>query len=406
MSSLALYTPVFPQYSETFIYNKLLYQVKNKSDILIICDYSPVKNWETYNKTHNRILKGKVYKGFIDPTHKLSYLLTLFALPLLIFKRPLLCLKALKLLNHLSALEKVKRLSHDFWFLWHKPTTIHFEFGNHYLNRLYLKNLWYPKIICSFRGYDLNYLGLDQADYYTPVWNKADYFHFLGKDLHQRAKTRGFPDNKPYVLISPAIDTHLFKPLDTTNPCTFDDKNPIKLLTVSRLDWKKGYEWALFSMHLLAKQKINFQYSIVGDGPMYEALMYTIHQLDLSNQVKLLGKKAPHDIPTLMNAHHLFIQPSISEGFCNSVIEAQAMQMPVLATDADGLPENIEDGVTGFIIPRRDSEALAEKISWFYHNPLTLTEFGKRGRDRVIKHFTLEKQTEKFCNWYKEIGVL
>lgn len=403
---LALYVPVFPQYSETFIFNKFNGLLKNKVNAYLICDYSPPKNWTLFqNQLNLTQFKKNIFKGFIQRPQVVASIISVFIIPLLFIKRPYVLFKAILILkanNNFTAI--LKRIYQDFWFIWLKPSHIHFEFGNHFLDRIYLKKIWDAKIICSFRGYDLNYLGLGIDNFYQPVWKHCDFYHFLGNDLYKRALSRGFPANKQYILIPPSIDANLFKSkINKKNLSKFSENAPLKMITVSRLDWKKGYEWALAGLPKLVQTNIHFSYTIVGDGPMYEALCFAIHALKLKDKVNLIGKVPPYTIPELLENSHLYIQPSVSEGFCNAVLEAQSMELPVIASDADGLPENIEDGKTGFIVQRRNSAAMAEKIAWFYHHPEEIPVYGKRGRERVLAHFTLEQQAEKFDKWYKEI---
>ncbi|MEW6217386.1 MAG: glycosyltransferase, partial [Candidatus Bipolaricaulota bacterium] len=92
---------------------------------------------------------------------------------------------------------------------------------------------------------------------------------------------------------------------------------------------------------------------------------------------------------------------SISEGFCNAVLEAQAMMLPVVCSDADGLPENVQDGVTGFIVPRRNPEALAASLLKFARDPELRARMGTAGRHRVEREFSLSANVSQFVTFYE-----
>ncbi|NDJ35770.1 MAG: glycosyltransferase, partial [Chloroflexi bacterium] len=89
-----------------------------------------------------------------------------------------------------------------------------------------------------------------------------------------------------------------------------------------------------------------------------------------------------------------------SEGFGNAPLEAQAMGVPVVASDAGGLPENIADGVTGFIVPRRDPAAAAEKLALLARSPDLRARMGQAGRARVRAAFTLDRQIAAWVRLY------
>ncbi len=89
---------------------------------------------------------------------------------------------------------------------------LHFEFGALAAERMDLEELLQCPIVVSFRGYDLNYVGLEQPGFYAEVWRRASALHLLGEDLWRRAVRRGCPPEKPHALIPPAIDCRIFRP--------------------------------------------------------------------------------------------------------------------------------------------------------------------------------------------------
>ncbi len=100
---------------------------------------------------------------------------------------------------------------------------------------------------------------------------------------------------------------------------------------------------------------------------------------------------------------HVFLHPAVSEGFGNAVLEAQAMQLPVVCSDAGGLAENVSHGESGFVTPRRDPAALAEMLALLAAEPALRRQMGQAGRLRVETHFQLEQQISAFENFYQTL---
>jgi len=99
----------------------------------------------------------------------------------------------------------------------------------------------------------------------------------------------------------------------------------------------------------------------------------------------------------------VFLHPAVSEGFCNAVLEAQAMRLPVVASDADGLAENVDDDRTGFVVPRRDPAAMAEKLALLAEDGPLRREMGGAGRARVERCFALPQQIGEFDRFFREV---
>jgi colanic acid/amylovoran biosynthesis glycosyltransferase len=286
-----------------------------------------------------------------------------------------------------------------------KPDLVHFEFGALAVGRMHLKQLLGCKVVASFRGYDLNISGLENPDYFREVWEQTDALHLLGADLWRRALRRGCAPGKPHVLIPPAIDAQHFDPAKLAPAET--DTSPgqkVRILSVGRLEWKKGYEHAIQAVHLLRKMGVACEYHILGGGSFVEPLAFARHQLGLDDEVHLRGAVRPVDVRQCMRNSDIFLHTAISEGFCNAVLEAQAMSLPVVCTDADGLPENVAGGETGFVAPRRDANALAEKLRILALSPSLRTRMGQAGRQRVLARFQLADQLQAFDRFYR--GVL
>ncbi|WP_276133189.1 glycosyltransferase [Polluticoccus soli] len=295
--------------------------------------------------------------------------------------------------------EGLKRLFFNSYFLKSQHDIWHFEFGAISPWYSYLKEIFPDrKLTVSFRGYDLNYVGLNADNYYGPTWQRFDGFHFLGQDLRNRAIKRGYAPGRIEAIIPPAIDTTFFNPGLTTAK---GDK--LVIVSTGRLVWKKGYEYGIRAAAILKQNGIPFEYRIIGDGDHLQALQYTISELGLEQEVRLLGRMQRSDVRTQLQLANVFLHPAISEGFCNAVLEAQAMGVPVVCTDADGLAENVIDGETGFVVKKWDINAMVEKLTWCYRNTDQAASMGRNGTTRVINHFAQQDQIKSFVQFYNRV---
>ncbi len=298
----------------------------------------------------------------------------------------------------------LKRLYLDAILIRLSPDLVHFEFGTLAVGKTYLKELLGCRMSASFRGFDVNFAGLEEPHYYAEVFREVDLVHCLGEDLWRRAVRRGCPADKEHVLIPPAIDTAFFDPGERqTASVVGTPERPLRILGVGRLVWQKGYEDALEAVRLLRRAGICVEYRIVGDGYYSDAIAYSRHEMGLDDSVSLLGAVSPAAVRGEMLWADLFLHAAVSEGFCNAVIEAQAMQLPIVCTDASGLVENVADGVTGFVAPRRDPEALARGVSRLAADPSLRERMGRAGRRRVLELFRIGDQIAAFDQAYARL---
>ena len=169
----------------------------------------------------------------------------------------------------------------------------------------------------------------------------------------------------------------------------------------ARLNELKGIEYFLRAAAGLIEHFNDVRFLIVGDGASRPELEKYVERLGLSKHVVFLGFRL--DVPTLLSEIAVSVLPTLSEGFSNSLLEAMAASVPVVATDVGGNPEVVEKGVTGLLVPPRDAEALARAIGQFLDQPSLGTKFGVAGRERVSKRFTLEQMTQSTERLYERL---
>jgi glycosyltransferase involved in cell wall biosynthesis len=146
---------------------------------------------------------------------------------------------------------------------------------------------------------------------------------------------------------------------------------------------------------------------VVGDGPLRQDL----EQLAASElrKVRFLGRQTPSEVHSLMNSSQVSCVPSVrapsgdAEGLPMVVLEAMAMELPVISFAPGGVTDAIVDGETGYLAPERDEEALAIHLDRALGDPELCRRMGEAGRARVRADFDLERQTAKLEELYKEV---
>jgi len=157
------------------------------------------------------------------------------------------------------------------------------------------------------------------------------------------------------------------------------------IVSVGRLKPPKDFPTLVRA--LAALEPGSFRSLIIGDGPRRAELLSEIKRHGLEQTVELVGER--DDIAELLSTADIFVLSSASEGMPISIIEAMAAELPVVATAVGGIPELIVDGETGFLVPARDSSALAHALGCLVADPALRRRQGKAARARAEREFDL-----------------
>jgi colanic acid/amylovoran biosynthesis glycosyltransferase len=174
-----------------------------------------------------------------------------------------------------------------------------------------------------------------------------------------------------------------------------------KIISVCRLSPKKGLEVAIKACAKLRDNNVKFLFEIVGDGPQRQALEKLIGQFNLNDNVKLLGTIPNDKLTELYSQACVFFMPCVKttdgdmDGIPVAMIEAMACELPVVSTAISGIPELVEDNVTGRLAPEKDIEALAQILKELFEDMDKVKQFGKAGHERVLKDFCISENAAK-----------
>ncbi len=380
-----------PVQSETFLISKIKGLQKNGHEIIIFaktdCDFQLCK--VVTMPVVNRFLLIQIIKMFYQ------YIL-------LFLKTPSITIKFLKLekIDGKSFRNRWENLYLNAKILNYKIDWVHFGFATTTIRKENIAKAINAKMSISIRGYDIFIYPLKHPNCYDLLWKKIDKVHSISNCLLNKAKEYGLDDSIKQSIIYPAVDTSIFfRKKDERR--SMKSKDSIQILTVARLHWIKGLDYVLQAIRNLNSEKFN--YTIVGDGIEYERLALTINQLNLSNNVQMVGY-VPHDqILSYYKDADIYLQYSLEEGFCNAVLEAQSMGILTIVSDASGLKESVQNQVTGWIVPKRDPTLLSEKIKEIVSlNSEELDAVRNNAVNRIRKKFTLASQEIQFKNFFNE----
>jgi glycosyltransferase involved in cell wall biosynthesis len=137
---------------------------------------------------------------------------------------------------------------------------------------------------------------------------------------------------------------------------------------------------------------------LIGNGTLRSAVEAILAEGGASDLAWLPGERA--DIPALLQCLDCFVLPSLAEGVSNTILEAMATALPVVATRVGANGELVEDGLTGRLVPAADSEALAHAIVAYFADPATAKRHGRAGRQRAERSFSLERMVEDYHRLY------
>lgn len=386
---IALVLPASPAYSETFFRSKIKgLQAHGHQVVLITARNDP--DFDLCEQlTHTKVYKNKGLQ--------LIMMLKVF-LSLSFYYKSVFAYYKLEKKEKTSFKRILEKIYLNATLLKLKIDWLHFGFATMVINRELVAKAIGAKMAVSFRGFDIAIYPIKHLNCYDLLWKKIDKVHTISDDLLNIAYRLGLPKSTDVEKITPAIDVKFFK----NEKIEFNDN--INFLTVARLHWKKGLIQTLHSLYELKEKGIPFTYRIVGDGTDSERIVYAIHSFGLGGHVFLLGKKSRYEVLELYRNSNIYIQYSISEGFCNAVLEAQAMGLLCVVSNAEGLSENIIHEETGWVVPKNEYKLLTKTLLHVIDLPNEI----KNGMllsamSRVRNNFNIEKQQQAFSNFYSKI---
>jgi colanic acid/amylovoran biosynthesis glycosyltransferase len=261
------------------------------------------------------------------------------------------------------------------------------------------------KVITTFHGYDVSsYTRVRGPHVYSELFARGDLFLCVSERIKKKLIALGCPEQK--ILVHRCgVDMAEFR-RSSSEPNT---NARVSVLTVARLVEKKGVEDGIRAVTKLLKKHDCIDYKIVGDGPLKADLQKLIEELQAGKNITLLGWRRQEEIVELLRQAEIFLAPSVTgktgdeEGIPVTLMEALAQSLPVVSTAHAGIPELVQDGESGFLVPEGDPDALAERLERLVADPELRSRMGRNGRRAVEEHYNIDQLNDRLVEIYQQL---
>jgi len=211
-------------------------------------------------------------------------------------------------------------------------------------------------------------------------------------------------DDKKIVVIPNGANLEKFKPMDKN---TAREKLKLEtekkiILFIGYLRFRKGVNYLIDAIPIIIKEH-DAQFLIIGEGDMKKKLIQQAIDLKVDKNIKFIEPRPHDEIPLWINASDFLVLPTLAEGRPNVVLESMACEKTIIASNVDGVPELVNDGDTGFLIPSRDVNAISENIIKLLDDENLVKKMGQNARKRLLEmDLTWENYSKKVKSLYEK----
>lgn len=397
----------FPYPSETFILNQITGLLDRGHEVDIYAESPGDLNHVHPDVIDYRLLERVRYLPAIPQSFFWRFLKGLQLLPRCLSKAPMATLRSLNFLQYGTLATSLRLLYSIDPDLVRPYDIIHCQFGTQSFRGMWLRLVNSPqsKLITIFRGHDISQFVQEQGEtVYRSLFTYGDFFLANCEFFRQKVLQLGCDPDRIRVHFS-GLDVRKF----IFKPRRLGADGKIRVATTGRLVEKKGIEYVIRAIARLISLHPMLEYHIIGDGPLRSEFEQLIQALDIGDAVKIWGWRNEREIIEILDQCHLFVAPSVTaaggdqDAPINVLKEAMAMGLPVISTYHGGIPELVEDGVSGFLIPERDVDALVEKLGYLIQHPDRWAEMGRAGRGYVETYFDLDVLNDRLVELYQSL---
>jgi glycosyltransferase involved in cell wall biosynthesis len=275
------------------------------------------------------------------------------------------------------------------------PDLVHVYYGHKAVHYLEMLEAWGGPFVVSFHGVDVSKF-LDQPEYVTKlktVFKKASLVMARSQSLLDRLEELGCPTDKLRMNHTPIPLEHLQAAVRQPPA-----DGQWRLVQACRLIQKKGILTTLKALALVKEKYPLVRYVLCGEGPLKPKIEEAVHKLGLEDNVELLGWLDQQQLLEQYNIAQMFLHPSQKtkeedqEGIPNSMLEAMATGLPVVATMHGGIPEAVHSGEDGLLVPEKSPEQLAEAMLKLMGDATELARLSRNAAASVRTNFGAETQ--------------
>ncbi len=257
------------------------------------------------------------------------------------------------------------------------------------------------KLVTMFHGYDIR-VGLEQGGHiYADLFRHGDLFLSISSYNRENLIRLG-ADSAKIVHHPVGIDLRTFSPLESARP---NEHRTIVILSVARLVWEKAIEHGIRAVATMLRRKpgLKVQYRISGGGVLEAELKRLTTELGLDDVVRFCGPMTQQEIVEELRNADIFLLPSVAEALPVCLMEAQAMKLPVVATNVGSVSEVVRHGESGFVVPAGDVEEMAGALLRLVEHPETWSDLGARGRAHISNDYDVQKLNERLLERFRRL---
>lgn len=405
---IAMLTPTFPTLSETFIVHQITALLARGHDVHVYSEFRPPTHAPVQSTPRDSALfERTTYVAPPSPRSTRWLPGGAVALASDLAARPRLTLTVLNPRQYgryawdLTGLHRLRALR----AAGHTYDMIHAHFGPIGDRYRFARQLWHAPLVVTFHGFDYCVWPREHGRHcYDRLFAVADAVTVNSDNTARRVAGLGCSTSK-ITKVPASWDLEGFPLVEHF----LGAGDPMRILTVARLVEIKGVEHVIRAMaQVLDRVKDReVRYDIVGEGPLRQRLESLIDELRLRDVVTLHGAAPIEAVQAFMAAAHVFVHASVTtaegdeEGQGVVLVEAQASGLPVVATQHGPFPEVIAPDVSGFLVPERDPDALADRIVTLIQRPELRQRMGVAGRQHVENLFHPRTITDQLIEVYE-----
>lgn len=281
---------------------------------------------------------------------------------------------------------------------------LHCHFGPKGRIGAILKQVGVPgRLVVSIHGY-----GARQAErypeQYVDLFETADLFLANSMYTYNRLVSAGAPERRvAHHPLGIDVESVPFK-WGAEAAETTETADTVQVITVARLVELKGIDSSIKAIgRLTDRVDAEIEYHIVGDGEERTALEELTDDLGLSDTVTFHGHMNRNEVIRMLVDADLFVLPSLEEAFGMVLLEAQAVGLPIVATEVGGIPEVVREDETAILVPPDDEEALADGVEGLLDRRSEWRAIGRAGRESVGTNFDSERLIEDLIDRYRTL---
>ncbi|WP_299114681.1 glycosyltransferase family 4 protein [uncultured Winogradskyella sp.] len=302
-----------------------------------------------------------------------------------------------------SDYSKFMKLSKCLPILLHKPDILHLQWAKDIGAYGFLKTRFNIPLVVSFRGAHINYTPVVEpkfASVYNELFPHVDAFHGVSYTIIKKASQYGNISSRSTVIYSPTPKFFF----NTYKPYQKPKGKIIRVVSVGRNHWKKGYQYAIDALHQLRVKGYDVQYTLIGPERPTEALLFQMCQLNVLEAVSFKSQLSQQELLEALQHQDVLLLPSVEEGIANVVLEAMAMGLPVISTNCGGMAEVVKHKETGWLVPMRDAKVIEAAIIDFDNTPeYKLKSMVSQAHEFVKREFDYVNNIEKFIELYNTV---